>query len=103
MGTTLARTLSKQHSVMMVERDEKRYERVIENLDIGAVNANGANPRVLKDLMNEQTELFLAVTESDEFNMFACLVAKQVKSDVVTIARVRNPDYQGGVLRSSTM
>lgn len=103
VGTTLARTLSKQHSVMMVERDEKRYERVVENLDIGAVNANGANPRVLKELMNEQTELFLAVTESDEFNMFACLVAKQVKPEVVTIARVRNPDYQGGVLRSSAM
>jgi trk system potassium uptake protein TrkA len=103
VGYTLARTLSKQHSVMMVEQDEKRYERMVEALDIGAVNANGANPRVLRDLINGQTELFLAVTESDEFNMFACLVAKQIKPGISTIARVRNPDYLGGVLRSDVM
>lgn len=103
VGYTLARTLSKQHSVMMVEQDEKRYGRIVETLDIGAVNANGANPRVLRDLINGQTELFLAVTESDEFNMFACLVAKQIKPEIDTIARVRNPEYLGGVLRSSAM
>jgi trk system potassium uptake protein TrkA len=103
VGYTLARTLSKHHSVMMVELDEKRYERIVETLDIGAVNANGANPRVLRDLINDQTELFLAVTESDEFNMFACLVAKQVRPEISTVARVRNPDYLGGVLRSSAM
>lgn len=103
VGYTLARTLSRHHSVMMVEQDEKRYERVVESLDIGAVNANGANPRVLRELINGQTELFLAVTESDEFNMFACLVAKQIKPEINTIARVRNPDYLGGVLRSSAM
>lgn len=103
VGYTLARTLSRHHSVMMVEQDEKRYERIVETLDIGAVNANGANPRVLRDLINDQTELFLAVTESDEFNMFACLVAKQIRPEVSTIARVRNPDYLGGVLRPSAM
>ena len=103
VGYTLARTLSKHHSVMMVEQDEKRYERIVENLDIAAVNANGGNPRVLRDLIDDETSLFLAVTESDEFNMFACLVAKQIKPEIITVARVRNPDYLGGVLRSSAM
>ncbi|MBI0583040.1 MAG: Trk system potassium transporter TrkA [Methanomassiliicoccus sp.] len=103
VGYTLARTLSKNHSVMMVEIDEKRYEKVVESLDIGAINANGASPRVLKDIMKAETDLFLAVTERDEFNIFACLVAKQIRPEAVTFARVRNPEYLGGVLRSDAM
>ena len=81
---------------MMVEQDEKRARRILDSLDIGAVNANGGSPAVLKDLLTEKTRLFLAVTEKDEFNIFACQVAKKLRPEVSTIARVRNPDYMVG-------
>jgi trk system potassium uptake protein TrkA len=103
VGYTLARTLCKQHSVMMIEQDEKRFERIVESLDIGALNANGASPKVLRNIINGKTKLFLAVTESDELNIFACQVAKQVQPGLCTIARVRNQDYLGEELRSDLM
>lgn len=103
VGFTLARTLAKRYTVMMVEQDEKRYQRVVETLDIGAVNANGGSPSVLRDLLNDKTGLFLAVTERDEFNVFACQVAKKLRPDVNTIARVRNPDYMGGDMQWEMM
>jgi len=103
VGYTLARTLSKQHSVMMVEQDEKRYEHIVESLDIGAVNANGASPRVLRNIINGKTKLFMAVTEHDEFNIFACQVAKRIQPGLCTFARVRNPDYLEGDLRTEQM
>jgi len=96
VGYTLARTMSRKYTVMMVEQDEKRYRRILDSLDIGAMNANGGSPAVLKDLLTDKTGLFLAVTEKDEFNIFACQVAKKLRPEVSTIARVRNPDYMVG-------
>lgn len=103
VGFTLARTLSKQHSVMMIEQDEKRFEHIVESLDVGALNANGASPKVLRNAINGKTEMLLAVTERDEVNIFACLVAKQLKPNLCTVARVRNPDYLEGGLDSDLL
>ena len=93
IGYTIARTLSKRYSVTVVEEDEDRYNYIVENLDVGALNANGASPQVLKRLINGRTKLVIAVTAKDEVNIFACMVAKHIKRDIITVARVRNEDY----------
>jgi trk system potassium uptake protein TrkA len=103
VGYTIARSLSKQHSVLMIEEDEKRYEYVVEGLNVGALNANGASPKILQNVINIKTKLFLAVTERDETNIFACLAAKQIRPDLITVARVRNPDYTDGTLSGDFM
>ena len=100
VGYTIARMLSKQHSVMVIEDDLKRYDYVVNHLNVGVLNANGASPKVLKGLINEDTNLLLAVTERDETNIFTCMMTKQINSKVITVARVRNPDYIDGALAS---
>lgn len=94
IGYTIARTLSKRHSITVVEGDEDKFGYILDYLDVAAMNANGANPKVLREVIDEQTKLVIAVTEKDEVNMFACAVAKQVKGDIITVARVRNPEYE---------
>ncbi|WP_019176325.1 Trk system potassium transporter TrkA [Methanomassiliicoccus luminyensis] len=96
VGYAVARILSSQHSVLVVEEDEKRYEHVINTLNVGAMNANGASPKVLQRVMKEKIDLFLAVTERDETNVFACLVAKQIRPEAITVARMRDHDYTQG-------
>jgi trk system potassium uptake protein len=93
IGYSIAKTLSKNHAVTVIEDDEERYDYIVENLDVGALNANGASPKVLKGAINEKTDIVMAVTAHDEINIFACMVAKQIKKDVVTVARVRNSEY----------
>lgn len=96
VGYTLARTLSQKHDVLLIEEDEKRYNYVAETLDVGALQANGASPKILEKVITDKTRLFLAVTEMDEINIFACLNARKIKPEITTVARVRNPDYTDG-------
>jgi len=100
VGYTIARMLSKQHSVLVIEDDLKRYDYVVNHLNVGALNGNGASPKVLKSVINEDTNLLLAVTERDETNIFTCMMAKQINPKLVTVARVRNPDYIEGAMAS---
>ncbi len=103
IGYTIARTLSKKHSIMLIEGDEDKFGYILDYLDVAAMNANGASPKVLREIIDEQTKLVIAVTERDEVNMFACAVAKQVKADIITVARVRNPEYEGNTAVSKMM
>ena len=100
VGYTIARMLSKQHSVLVVEDDLKRYDYIVNHLNVGALNGNGASPKVLKGIINEHSNLLLAVTERDETNIFCCMMAKQINSKLITVARVRNPDYIEGAMAS---
>ena len=100
VGYTIARMLSKQHSVLVIEDDLKRYDYVVNHLNVGALNGNGASPKVLKGVINEDSNLLLAVTERDETNIFTCMMAKQINPKLVTVARVRNPDYIEGAMAS---
>lgn len=93
VGYLLAQILSKQHSVTVVERDKKRFDYVVNSLNVGGINANGASPRILNQLLNEKTDLLMAVTESDEANIFACMTAKRLNPNVTTLARMRDRDY----------
>jgi len=100
VGYTIARMLSKQHSVLVIEDALKRYDYVVNHLNVGALNGNGASPKVLKSVINEDSNLLLAVTERDETNIFTCMMAKQINPKLVTVARVRNPDYIEGAMAS---
>ena len=56
------------------------------------VVGNGASFSVQQEAGIDKTDLFIAVTESDELNLLCCTVAKKV-GNCAAIARVRNPDY----------
>jgi trk system potassium uptake protein TrkA len=61
-------------------------------LNILAVHGSGASVKVLEEAGIDKTDLFIAVTDSDEVNLVACLLSKkyEVKKRV---ARVRNEDF----------
>jgi len=93
VGFHIATILSQEgHEVAVVERGRESYERVAQNLDVLAVHGNGASRQVLEQVSMGRADLLVAVTDSDEVNMIACMAAKQV-GVTQTIARVRNPDY----------
>jgi len=101
IGYSIARMLSKNHTVLVIEEDEDRYNYIVENLDVGAINANGASPKVLKNAITERTDIIMAVSAQDEVNMFACMVAKRIKKDIITVARIRDMDYVDSELTAS--
>lgn len=93
VGYTIAEAFSRIHNVMVVDLDEKRVTDVQEMLNVGTLQANGASPVVLQNIITKSTGMLLAVTQSDEINMFSCMAAKAINPDIQTVARIRDSDY----------
>ncbi len=93
VGTTLVEQLSQEgHDIIIIDKDAKRVQKLTDVYDIMGIVGNGASYSVQIDAGIEETDLIIAVTESDELNLLCCTVAKQV-GDCAAIARVRTPDY----------
>ncbi|MEJ2181987.1 MAG: Trk system potassium transporter TrkA [Nitrospirota bacterium] len=84
--------LEKQ-DVVVVDRDAAKLERISEEVDVGTVVADGCSPSGLKEAGAENADILLAVTDSDETNMIACMLGKAMFAIPRKIARLRNPEY----------
>lgn len=93
VGFSIAELLSTEHhDVLVVEASQERARIVNEKLDVQVVWGNGASPALQKDLDIGSYQLLVALTDSDEVNMLACMLAKQAGVQR-TVARVRRVDY----------
>lgn len=93
VGHYLCEKLSVEgQEVVLVDSDESKLRKLERDLNILPMRGSGASARVLEEAGIKQTDLFIAVTDSDEVNLIACILSKQynVKS---RIARVRNEDF----------
>lgn len=79
VGFHLGRSLSQEgHDVAVIELKQAKAERVREELDVLAIEGNGAHPQVLGSAGIAQCDLFIAVSSSDEANLAAAIVAKEL-------------------------
>lgn len=93
VGITLTRQLSEEnHDITVIDNDPEAISNVTDVLDVITVVGNGASMEVLKVAEADKMDLLIAVTPSDELNIFCCLVAKKLGIKQ-TIARVRTPEY----------
>ena len=93
VGRHLSRKFSAEgQDVVLIDRNVTRLRRLERELNILAVHGSGASIRVLEDAGIDNTELFIAVTDSDEVNLVACLLSKKY-SVKKRVARVRNEDF----------
>lgn len=93
VGETLAEQLSKEgHDITIIDKDSQRVQSIANTYDVMGLVGNGASYSTQLEAGIENTDLFIAVTQSDELNLLCCTVAKRV-ANCSAIARVRNPDY----------
>lgn len=94
VGRYVAQRLSREgHDVVLVERDRDRLEEAEEELDIRAVLGSGSSPSVLDAADVSKAELLVAVSNDDEVNLVASLVAKQ-GGVATTIVRLQNDELR---------
>jgi trk system potassium uptake protein TrkA len=79
--------------VVIIDRDGNKLRKISEELDIATIEAEGSDPSAFKEAGADKADLLLAVTNSDETNMIACLLGKAMFNIKRKIARIRNPDY----------
>jgi trk system potassium uptake protein TrkA len=94
VGYNLAKKLSKEgHDVVVVDHDPEKIRHIDESLDVRGLLGKGSSPAILKQAGMEEAELVIAVTNSDEINMVACLIAGTQSKIPKRIARIRNLEY----------
>ncbi|WP_022852589.1 Trk system potassium transporter TrkA [Thermodesulfatator atlanticus] len=93
VGYYLADRLSLEgHDIVVIDRDEEKIKRIERLLNVMAIEGSGASAKVLEGAGIKDTDLFVAVTNSDEINLISCLLAREYGVPR-KVARVRSEDY----------
>jgi len=78
VGCQIAKTLSSEsHDVILIEKDNTVRQSAQNSLDVLTILGNGANVHTLEESGIKQADMLIAVTNSDEANILACMTAKK--------------------------
>lgn len=94
VGFHIASRLSHENKdVVVIDTDPGAIARVSDAIDVEAVVGSGSSPVVLQEAGLKEAEILLAVTDSDETNLVACLMADTISPATKKLARIRQKDY----------
>ena len=95
VGRTVARHFSREEAndVTVVDNDEDVLRDLQDRLDVHTVAGNAAFPSVLQAAGAAESDILVALTNSDEVNMMACEVAFRLFRTPTKIARIRSSEY----------
>jgi len=93
-GSSVAQALaSEENDIVVIDFKQELLDALKERFDIATVTGNAAHPSVLELAGVHNTDIVIAVTDSDETNMLACMIINALYNRPKTIARVRAIDY----------
>ena len=93
VGYFLCDRLSQEgHEVTLIDHSEEKIERAQDRLNVLGVTGNGASAEVLEQAGIKNTDIFIAVTDFDEVNILACLLAREYQVRT-RVARTRSIEY----------
>mgnify|MGYP003563272907 CR=1 FL=1 len=79
--------------VVVIDSDPLALKRLSESIDVQTIAGSGSSPAVLEAASIREAEIMLAVTDSDEVNLVACLVADTLSPSTKKLARLRGADF----------
>ena len=101
IGLRLAKTLEKSNQVKLIERDARRARRVSELLENAIVlHGDAADEELLIEENIDSTDVFAAVTNSEEANILSAMLAKRLGAHKA-MALINRPSYTELVESSS--
>jgi trk system potassium uptake protein TrkA len=90
MGRHIAMNLP-EHEITMIEMNANQCHRIENELKVKVIQGDGSKLYVLRKAEFEKADAVVAVTNSDEVNLFLALLAK--KKGKQAVARVKEPEY----------
>lgn len=94
VGASVAEALaSEDNDITVVDQSALNLAQLADRLDVRTVTGNAALPSVLRSAGIQHTEMLVAVTQSDQTNLIACKLARNLFSVPTRIARLRNADF----------
>ncbi len=93
VGTYLAKMLNNdRHDIVVIDIDKEKLQNMSSHFDLLTVSGSASSINILKEAHVCTTDLFIAVTERQETNITASILAKKLGAKR-TIARVDNKEY----------
>jgi len=93
VGYQLAQHLSEHNQdIVVIEKSEEKANRFKESLDVMVLVTNGASAAALELAGVKSASMLIAVTDSDEVNIIACILANQYGVSQI-VCRIRNPEH----------
>lgn len=93
IGFRLAKALEKHNQVKLIERDAKRARRISEQLENTIVlNGDATDEELLIEENIDGTDVFAALTNSEEANILSAMLAKRLGARKV-MALINKPSY----------
>jgi trk system potassium uptake protein len=93
VGTHLAKMLSNEnHEIILIDPEEDRLKPIDSSLDVLTHEGSATSVKILQDSLLKKTDLFIAVTHSEDTNITSSILAKRFGA-IKTIARIDNIDY----------
>ncbi len=93
VGRSIAEQLNMEgHSITVIDESSEALEKISDTQNVMAIEGNGATYSILREAEIYNCDLLIAVTATDELNLYTCLLAKNAGVSS-TIARVRDPEY----------
>lgn len=94
VGFHIASKLAQEKKdVVLIDSNPDAVARVSESIDVQVVIGSGSSPAVLAEAGVKDAEILLAVTDSDEINLVACLSTNLISPTTRKLARIRNADF----------
>ena len=95
VGYFLSERLSVEgHEVTLIDHSDENLRRAEDRLNVLGIAGNGASAETLEQAGIKNTDIFIAVTDLDEVNILACLLAREYHVKT-RIARVKSIEYTG--------
>ena len=90
VGFHIANHLTQENkNVVIIDNNPDAIRRVTDNIDVQIVQGSGSSPESLVEAGIKEAEIMLAVTNSDETNLVACLVSDILSPTTKKLARIR--------------
>lgn len=94
VGCGIARYLAfTGNDITVVAQTDELLRRLGDTLDVQPIIGHVCHPRTLHQAGLLEADILIAVTSSDEMNLLACNVARQLGFSKLTVARVRSAAY----------
>lgn len=90
VGFRLAKSLSKHHNVIIMDKNEEALEKLQESIDVLTISGDVQDPKSYRFLERKIIDIFIAVTDNDEINLISSIIASEkidVKKKIIRLKK----------------
>ncbi len=92
VGLFLARELSTEHDVVVIENNKEKSLKIRDSLDVLSIHGEGDNPTVLMEAGLKDSDILLSVSGDDKANILSSLFASSLDLKSI-VCRIRDKNY----------